>query len=136
MRGDNDAHTNLLLALTVLALLAGCQTWGPTWSEITGERFNRGDRATGGRRSSSRSTGSGSFADRPDRGRAGHAPDRAGSAAAAGPAAAPLVIRCSTSSPASATTSTRSSQNTISAGLDAGRRLRRGHRRLHGRRAK
>lgn len=27
-----------LLMLPVL--LAGCQTWGPTWSEITGQRYN------------------------------------------------------------------------------------------------
>jgi len=29
----------LLLALPLA--LAGCQTWGPTWSEVTGERWNR-----------------------------------------------------------------------------------------------
>jgi hypothetical protein len=29
----------LLLALPVA--LAGCQTWGPTWSEVTGNRFFR-----------------------------------------------------------------------------------------------
>jgi len=23
-----------------VALLAGCQTWGPTWSEVTGARYN------------------------------------------------------------------------------------------------
>ena len=28
-----------LLAAPVL--LAGCQSWGPTWSEVTGERFHR-----------------------------------------------------------------------------------------------
>jgi len=27
-------------ALVVPALLAGCQTWGPTWSEVTGARYN------------------------------------------------------------------------------------------------
>jgi hypothetical protein len=32
----------LLLACAALplAMLEGCQTWGPTWSEITGQRFN------------------------------------------------------------------------------------------------
>ena len=29
----------LLLALPLV--LAGCQTWGPTWSELTGARYNR-----------------------------------------------------------------------------------------------
>jgi hypothetical protein len=32
-----------LLAVTLAALpllLDGCQTWGPTWSEVTGNRFN------------------------------------------------------------------------------------------------
>jgi hypothetical protein len=29
----------LLLALPLA--LAGCQTWGPTWSEVTGARWNR-----------------------------------------------------------------------------------------------
>jgi len=28
-------------ALPAAALLAGCQTWGPTWSEVTGARFHR-----------------------------------------------------------------------------------------------
>jgi hypothetical protein len=27
-------------ALLAPTLLAGCQTWGPTWSEITGARYN------------------------------------------------------------------------------------------------
>jgi hypothetical protein len=36
---------NKLILLTVPALLApmfltGCQTWGPTWSELTGARYN------------------------------------------------------------------------------------------------
>lgn len=33
----------ILLALPALAaplFLEGCQTWGPTWSEITGQRYN------------------------------------------------------------------------------------------------
>jgi hypothetical protein len=32
----------LLLAPAVLAptFLTGCQTWGPTWSELTGQRYN------------------------------------------------------------------------------------------------
>ncbi len=34
-------RNKLLLALTVPVLLSGCQTWGPTWSEITGQRWNR-----------------------------------------------------------------------------------------------
>jgi hypothetical protein len=30
------------LAIAVVALVAtGCQTWGPTWSEVTGVRYNR-----------------------------------------------------------------------------------------------
>jgi hypothetical protein len=28
-------------AAALLFLFAGCQTWGPTWSEITGTRYNR-----------------------------------------------------------------------------------------------
>ncbi|HEX4882760.1 MAG TPA: hypothetical protein VFX05_01400 [Casimicrobiaceae bacterium] len=31
-------RTFVLLAAP--ALLAGCQTWGPTWSEVTGERYH------------------------------------------------------------------------------------------------
>ncbi len=31
-------HRVAVLALP--ALLAGCATWGPTWSEVTGRRFN------------------------------------------------------------------------------------------------
>ena len=30
----------LLLVLLVPLALAGCQTWGPTWSEVTGARWN------------------------------------------------------------------------------------------------
>ena len=32
----------LLLIPAVVAplFLEGCQTWGPTWSEVTGQRFN------------------------------------------------------------------------------------------------
>jgi hypothetical protein len=30
-----------MLVLAVPLALAGCQTWGPTWSEVTGARFNR-----------------------------------------------------------------------------------------------
>jgi hypothetical protein len=33
------ARTLPILALTLA--LAGCQTWGPTWSEVTGNRFHR-----------------------------------------------------------------------------------------------
>jgi len=32
----------LLPALVALPLLAGCQTWGPTWSELTGARYATG----------------------------------------------------------------------------------------------
>jgi hypothetical protein len=32
----------LLPALVALPLLAGCQTWGPTWSEVTGARYANG----------------------------------------------------------------------------------------------
>jgi hypothetical protein len=30
----------LLLATSVTVLLPGCQTWGPTWSEVTGQRYH------------------------------------------------------------------------------------------------
>lgn len=30
-----------LLPLVAAIALAGCQTWGPTWSEVTGARFHR-----------------------------------------------------------------------------------------------
>jgi hypothetical protein len=29
-----------LISCAALLLLAGCQTWGPTWSELTGSRYN------------------------------------------------------------------------------------------------
>ena len=35
--------TKLLLLVPALlgaTLLPGCQTWGPTWSELTGQRYN------------------------------------------------------------------------------------------------
>ena len=32
---------HLLSALPLVVLLSGCQTWGPTWSEVTGEKYNR-----------------------------------------------------------------------------------------------
>ena len=32
-----------LLGLATLALLAGCQSWGPSWSEISGNRYNLTD---------------------------------------------------------------------------------------------
>jgi hypothetical protein len=32
----------ILLASVVLPLVAGCQTWGPTWSELTGARYPTG----------------------------------------------------------------------------------------------
>ena len=31
---------SLLLGISLPLLLTGCQTWGPTWSEVTGERWN------------------------------------------------------------------------------------------------
>jgi hypothetical protein len=31
----------LLSALSLVVLLSGCQTWGPTWSEVTGQKYNR-----------------------------------------------------------------------------------------------
>ena len=31
------------LLLTVPLLLAGCQTWGPTWSEVSGYRYTKVD---------------------------------------------------------------------------------------------
>lgn len=30
----------LLIPLALPAALSGCATWGPTWSELTGQRFN------------------------------------------------------------------------------------------------
>jgi hypothetical protein len=30
----------LMPAMLLPAFLTGCQTWGPTWSEITGQRYN------------------------------------------------------------------------------------------------
>jgi hypothetical protein len=30
-----------IVAAALLFSLTGCQTWGPTWSEITGTRYNR-----------------------------------------------------------------------------------------------
>ena len=32
----------MLLALAVASSLPGCQTWGPTWSEVTGARWTGG----------------------------------------------------------------------------------------------
>jgi hypothetical protein len=29
----------LILGLLLSAALSGCQTWGPTWSEVTGDRY-------------------------------------------------------------------------------------------------
>ena len=31
----------LLVPLAMPVVLSGCATWGPTWSELTGERFNQ-----------------------------------------------------------------------------------------------
>jgi hypothetical protein len=36
----------MLVAPLVVLLLDGCQTWGPTWSEVTGQRFNVADMNT------------------------------------------------------------------------------------------
>ena len=30
-----------LVAAAVVLIASGCQTWGPTWSEVTGVRYNR-----------------------------------------------------------------------------------------------
>ena len=32
-----------LLLLSLPVVLAGCQTWGPTWSEVTGVRYTTPD---------------------------------------------------------------------------------------------
>jgi len=32
-------HKGLMLALFLPLVLPGCQTWGPTWSEITGQQY-------------------------------------------------------------------------------------------------
>jgi hypothetical protein len=32
-----------LLGVAALAVLAGCQSWGPTWTEISGNRYNTTD---------------------------------------------------------------------------------------------
>jgi hypothetical protein len=34
-------HVRMGLAAALAATLAGCATWGPTWSEVTGTRFER-----------------------------------------------------------------------------------------------
>jgi hypothetical protein len=39
MKEASMMRRTLVLA-AVPALLAGCQTWGPTWSEVTGERYH------------------------------------------------------------------------------------------------
>ena len=33
--------SKLIIAALPALLLAGCQTWGPTWSEVSGNRFTR-----------------------------------------------------------------------------------------------
>jgi hypothetical protein len=33
----------LLLALSLPVVLPGCQTWGPTWSEVSGARYPTGE---------------------------------------------------------------------------------------------
>jgi hypothetical protein len=33
-------HRLILAALLAPLALASCETWGPTWSEVTGERYN------------------------------------------------------------------------------------------------
>ena len=30
-----------MLVMPVAVAIAGCQTWGPTWSEVSGSRYNR-----------------------------------------------------------------------------------------------
>jgi hypothetical protein len=39
MEGVMKVATTMLFAAS--AVLAGCQSWGPTWSEVTGARFHR-----------------------------------------------------------------------------------------------
>ena len=34
------SYWTLMPALAAPLLLDGCQTWGPTWSEVTGQRYN------------------------------------------------------------------------------------------------
>ena len=34
-------RTRMLAVATLALWLCGCQTWGPTWSEVTGVRYNR-----------------------------------------------------------------------------------------------
>ncbi len=36
-------NKTLTLALALPLVLGGCQTWGPTWSEVTGARFPSGE---------------------------------------------------------------------------------------------
>jgi len=33
----------LLLALSLPVLISGCQSWGPTWSELSGQRYPTGE---------------------------------------------------------------------------------------------
>ena len=32
---------SILVPLGVALIISGCQTWGPTWSEVSGTRYNR-----------------------------------------------------------------------------------------------
>ena len=36
-------HASRWIPAIVTILLAGCQTWGPTWSELSGDRYTRID---------------------------------------------------------------------------------------------
>ncbi len=41
MNERHNMHSRLALALAASLLVSACQTWGPTWSEISGERVSR-----------------------------------------------------------------------------------------------
>jgi hypothetical protein len=40
-RKEASMMRRTLMLLAAPAVLAGCQTWGPTWSEVTGTRYHR-----------------------------------------------------------------------------------------------
>ena len=123
---------SLLLVPAVLAptLLTGCQTWGPTWSELTGQRYNV---TIVNRRPAiiDRVDDQGAFPEsEPDQGRAGRAPaGRPGSGAGLG--RRPAAARDDAQRRAvQALLHQRAVREHDHAGMDAGRRLRRADRRL------
>ena len=117
------------LALPV-TMLTGCQTWGPTWSELTGQRYNVTDlnRRPGDHRPRRR-PGRRSLDPQPDPGRAGQAPPgRAGAGAGLGRRAAAARDDAQRRA-VQALLRQRAVRATRSrAGLDAGGRLRRADR--------